>query len=190
MKCAGWYWPGNPPFARRVRLCSPSCNRSAEMTSIARYVPATELRTWEPYLARLRSTDVGLSRRYWEARLRVVGAMRRAGVRFMSGTDLGNPYVYPGFSVHDELRLLVRAGLRPLEALQAATLNPAQFLKTGDSLGTLEAGKLADLVLLEGDPLADIGNTARIRAVVLNGRLLTRSDLDSFLAAADGDGHP
>lgn len=154
-----------------------------------RYVPANELRTWEPYLARLRSTDVLLRRRYWDARLRVVGAMRRAGVRFMSGTDLGNPYVYPGFSVHDELRLLVKAGLSPLEALQAATLNPAQFLKVADSLGALEKGKLADLVLLEGDPLADIGNTARIRAVILNGRLLTRSDLDGFLAVAAGDRH-
>jgi imidazolonepropionase-like amidohydrolase len=148
------------------------------------YIPTSERRTWEPYLARLRPTGAPLRRRYWEARLGLVGTMRRAGVRFMSGTDLGNPYLYPGFSVHDELRLLVEAGLSPLEALQAATLNPAEFLKVADSLGTLDTGKLADLVLLDADPLADIGNTARIRAVVLNGRLLTRSDLDGLLAAA------
>jgi imidazolonepropionase-like amidohydrolase len=153
-----------------------------------RYIPESERTTWEPYLARLRPTDAPLRRRYWDARLHVVGAMRRAGVRFMSGTDVGNPYVYSGFSLHDELRLLVKAGLSPLQALQAATLNPAQFLNVADSLGTLEAGKLADLVLLDADPLADIGNIGRIRAVVLNGRLLTRSDLDALLAAAAAGG--
>ena len=85
---------------------------------------------------------------------------------------------------------LVEAGLSPLEALQACTVNPAEFLKVADSLGTLEAGRLADLVLLDADPLADIRNTARIRAVVLNGRLLTRSDLDGLLAADPGDRGP
>jgi imidazolonepropionase-like amidohydrolase len=151
-----------------------------------RYIPAGERATWEPYRARFDPSTAPLRRRYWEARLRVVGAMRREGVHFMTGTDLGNPYIYPGFSVHDELSLLVEAGLSPLEALQATTLNPAQFLSVADSLGTLEAGKLADIVLLEADPLTDIRNTTKIRAVVLNGRLLLRSDLDSLLEAAAG----
>jgi imidazolonepropionase-like amidohydrolase len=149
-----------------------------------RYIPAGERTTWEPYRARFDPSTAPLRRRYSEARLRVVGAMHQARVYFMTGTDLGNPYIYPGFSVHDELRFLVEAGLSPLEALQATTLNPAQFLSVADSLGTLEAGKLADIVLLDADPLTDIRNTTKIRAVVLNGRLLLRSDLDSLLQAA------
>ena len=90
----------------------------------------------------------------------------------MAGTDVLNPFVFPGFSLHDELALLVDAGLTALEALQAATRNPAVFLNTIDSLGTIERGKLADLVLLDADPLADIRNTTRIRAVVLDGQLI------------------
>ena len=89
-----------------------------------KHVPPSERRTWEPFLERLRPAEAPLRRRYWEARLRVVGLMRRAGVPFMCGTDLGNQYIYPGFSVHDELRLLVEAGLSPLEALQACTGEP------------------------------------------------------------------
>jgi imidazolonepropionase-like amidohydrolase len=151
-----------------------------------RYVPAGERATWEPYLGHFDPSTAPLRRRYWEMRLRAVGAMRQAGVHIMTGTDLGNPYVYAGFSVHDELRFLVEAGFSPLEALQAATLNAAQFLSLADSLGTLETGKVADIVLLDTDPLVDIRNTTKIRAVVLNGRLLLRSDLDGLLEAAAG----
>ncbi len=96
----------------------------------------------------------------------------------MAGTDIGLPYVFPGFSLHDELALLVEAGLTPLEALQAATRNTAKAVGLGDDLGTIEVGKLADLVLLDADPLAAITNTTRIAAVVANGRLLERADLD------------
>jgi imidazolonepropionase-like amidohydrolase len=108
--------------------------------------------------------------------------MRRAGVEILAGTDALNPFVYPGFGLHDELALLVQGGLSPLEALQAATLAPARFLGATDSLGTVERGKIADLVVLEANPLADIHNTTRIRAVVANGRLYTRAALDSLLA--------
>jgi imidazolonepropionase-like amidohydrolase len=90
----------------------------------------------------------------------------------LAGTDVLNPFCFPGFSLHDELALLVEAGLTPMQALQTATLNPAIFLNATDSLGTVETGKLADLVLLDADPLADIHNTTRISAVVLNGQLL------------------
>jgi len=113
---------------------------------------------------------------------RVIGALRRARVGILAGTDALNPYVYPGFSLHDELALLVGAGLTPLEALRAATLDPARFLDATDSLGTVAPGQLADLVLLDADPLADIQNTRKIRAVVLNGRLLDRVALDALLA--------
>ena len=81
-----------------------------------------------------------------------------------------------------ELELLVEAGLTPAEALQTATINPARFLGATDSLGSVEVGKVADLVLLEADPTAAIGNLRRVRGVVLAGRYLPRAVLDSLLA--------
>ena len=102
----------------------------------------------------------------------------------LAGSDSPNPFVYPGFSLHDELGLLVRAGLTPAQALRTATINPATFLGVTDSLGTVAPGKVADLVLLDANPLADIANTKRIRAVIQGGRLLNRTALDAILAHA------
>jgi hypothetical protein len=99
------------------------------------------------------------------------GALNKAGVGLLAGTDAPRAFVYPGFSLHEELALLVRSGLTPLEALRTATYNPANFLGALDSLGTIGVGKIADLVLLDGDPLKDIGNTKRISAVIANGRV-------------------
>jgi imidazolonepropionase-like amidohydrolase len=114
----------------------------------------------------------------------LVGRLNRAGVPILAGSDSPNPFVYPGFSLHDELGLLVYSGLTPAEALRTATINPATFLGVADSLGTVATGKVADLVLLEANPLADISNTKRIRAVIQGGRLLNRSALDAMLAHA------
>ena len=111
----------------------------------------------------------------------LVSAMRRAGVRFMAGTDAPNPFVVPGRSLHDELALLVQAGFTPLEALQCATRNPAEYLGRPDTIGTVEKGKIADLVLLDADPLQDIGNTRKIWAVIVNGKILLRPQLDQML---------
>ena len=94
------------------------------------------------------------------------------------------PLVYPGFALHKELQLLVEAGLAAADALRSATLWPAEFLGRRDSSGSVDIGKCADLVLLDGDPLADISNTQRIHAVLLNGRLLTRIDLAALLEPA------
>ena len=95
------------------------------------------------------------------------------------------PYVFPGFSLHDELALLVRAGLSPLAALQTATVNAAGFLGLDKSLGTVQPGKLADLVLLDGNPLEDIRNTKRISLVMFDGRLFDRAALDSLLTEVE-----
>jgi len=114
----------------------------------------------------------------------LIHPLNRAGVRMLAGSDSPNPFVYPGFSLHDELSLLVKAGLTPAEALRTATLNPATFLGVSDSLGTVARGKVADLVLLDANPLVDIANTKRIRAVIQGGRLLNRRALDSMLASA------
>lgn len=111
--------------------------------------------------------------------------LNEAGVTLLAATDVGVPAVIPGISLHEELELLAEeAGLTPMEALQSATINPARVLGLSDSLGSVEAGKLADLVLLDADPLADIRNTQRILAVVADGRLYRQSDIDRLLAEA------
>src|SRR5262249_11484503 len=129
--------------------------------------------------------DFDLSRLIYKKHLELVGMMQRAGVEFLAGTDTANPYCFPGFSLHDELALLVDAGLSPMAALQAATINPARFLGKANELGTIEKGKIADLVLLEANPLDDIRNTTKINSVVLGGRLLDRKALDLVLAELD-----
>ncbi len=126
--------------------------------------------------------DNARARRVFQKQLEVVRMMKRAGVDFIAGTDTANPYVFPGFSLHDELALLVQAGFTPMEALQAATRDPARYLGRLDSVGTIEKGKIADLVLLDANPLAEIGNTRKINAVVVGGTLITRPELDKMLA--------
>ena len=108
---------------------------------------------------------------------------REVGV--LAGSDASDePFVYAGASLPDELALLVAAGLTPLQALRASTLNPAEFLGRDDG-GTVAPGNLADLVLLDADPLVNITNTQRTRAVVLNGQLLDRPTLDAPLERAE-----
>jgi imidazolonepropionase-like amidohydrolase len=109
--------------------------------------------------------------------------MHKAGVRFLAGTDTAaGVYVMPGFSLHDELALFVKAGFSPMEALQTATSNPAEFLGTQALMGSVEPGKLADLLILDANPLDDIHNTTKIEAVILNGRYLSRAQLDKVLS--------
>ncbi len=113
--------------------------------------------------------------------LEVVGIMHRAGVQFIAGTDVGGAYLVPGFSLHDELADLVSAGSTPMQALQSATLDASRFLGQEKEWGTIQKRKLADLVLLDANPLENIGNTRKIRAVVVNGRMLDRKTLDTTL---------
>lgn len=117
--------------------------------------------------------------------LRYLQEMHEAGVPVLAGTDFGARLVYPGWSLHDELALLVEyAGFTPIQALQAATRNAAEFFGEANEFGTVEAGKRADLVLIGGDPFVDIRNTQRIEAVVLDGKLYSRTRLDEFKAEA------
>jgi len=116
----------------------------------------------------------------WESILagfrKVAVQIRQNKVSILSGTDwssfLGEKGALPGGSLHDELALLVDAGFTPTEVLRAATLNPALFVGLSDSLGTIQVGKIADLVLLEADPVQDIHNTRRISVVILKGKLV------------------
>jgi hypothetical protein len=154
-----------------------------------KYMP-TELRqAWDPsrdFRFRARTPeDFQVSRLVYKKQLELVGLMRRAGVEFIAGTDVVNPFCFPGFSLHDELALLVEAGLSPMEALQTATLNPARFFGKEKDFGTVQQGKIADLVLLDADPLADIRNTTKINSVVVNGQLLERKRLDQVLAEVE-----
>ena len=150
-----------------------------------KYIPRTELDTWKPensFFLKFRTPDfIVQKKRLYAKELQLVREMHRAGVPFMTGTDIPGAYTYPGFSLHDELELFVENGFTPFEALRAATINPATFLGLEKSLGSIEKGKLADLILLDADPLKDIRNTRRISAVVVNGRLLDRSKLERML---------
>lgn len=145
------------------------------------YLPSVLHKAWNP-AGDLTAEDFAEARKRFQKRIEIVGAMHRAGVSILAGTDEPNPYCFPGFSLHDELALFVRAGMTPLEALQTATANPAKYLNLTDSLGTIEKGKLADLVLLDANPLDDIGNAKRIAAVVFNGRYLSKKAREKMLA--------
>ena len=161
----------------------------AAFTSDARlkFVPVRERESWEPvaFAKQSDAQNTTLSRKDFGMNLRVVGAMQRAGVGILAGTDTGNPFCISGFSLHDELRLMVEAGLTPMEALQAATLNPARFMGQENDFGTVTEGKVADLVVLDADPLQDVRNTTRIAAVIFDGTFIPRSDLDAMLSHAE-----
>jgi imidazolonepropionase-like amidohydrolase len=133
---------------------------------------------------KINPASIQVLKKHYQLNVQLVGAMNKAGVPLLAGTDELTPHVVPGFSLHEELRLLVEAGLSPLAALQAATLNPAKYFGLTDALGTVEEGKLADLLLLDANPLEDISNTKTIAAVVANGRYFSRQELDQLLEAA------
>jgi imidazolonepropionase-like amidohydrolase len=149
-----------------------------------RYIPRQILERWGMRMGNRRAEFYANEKRLFQKQVEVIGDMNRAGVLLLAGTDTGNPFCFPGFSLHDELALLVKAGLTPTESLRAATLNPAKFFGLDQTLGTIEQGKLADLVLLEANPLEDIRNTQRIDAVIMNGRFYDRKALDKMLAQA------
>jgi len=110
----------------------------------------------------------------------VARLIREAGLPILAGTDLGSSGIPPGASLHDELALLVASGFSPAEALRAGTRNPANFLGVADSMGRVDSGYVADLILLDGNPLADIQNTRRIASVIRSGSLLSPAVLDSL----------
>jgi imidazolonepropionase-like amidohydrolase len=152
------------------------------------YIPNIFSRSWNPRndfrFQALTAADWLARKEIYRRQLEVVRLLHDAGVQFLAGTDLLNPYIYPGFSLHDELASLVGAGFTPAEALRAATLSPARYLGATDSLGTVAVGKVADLVVLDASPLADIRNVSRIHAVVANGRYLDAAARAQIIAGA------
>jgi len=154
---------------------------------LIKYAPvAWKNRTWAMFkkdiLETMDTDPLPVRKRFVQMELEMTLAMFRAGVPFMAGTDTAaGIHIFPGFSLHQELALFIEAGLTPMQALQTATLNPAKFLGTTANMGTVEKGKIADLVLLDANPLEDINNTRKIQAVVLAGRYFSRAQLDEML---------
>jgi imidazolonepropionase-like amidohydrolase len=154
-----------------------------------KYVPGIVLARWkkaaEQNAADLQPRDGPVRAGLMKNSEHIVDEMQRAGVKLLAGTDAPAPFVYPGFGLHEELAQLVEAGLTPMQALQTATVRPAEFMGKSETQGTIEKGKVADLVLLDSNPLADIHNTTRISAVIVRGRLLDRAALDKLLSSVE-----
>jgi hypothetical protein len=152
------------------------------------YVSAEELQYWKPengMMSKYRTPEyIATRKREYAKILEEVHRAQTLGVRLLAGTDITIPYTYPGFSLHDELKLLVEADLSPMQALETATTNPARLLGLSKTWGRVQPGFTANLVLLSADPLADIANTSKIDSVVLNGEVLHRARLDQLLAEA------
>jgi hypothetical protein len=207
---SGWRWPAYQDSTQgHDRPWAPinveECQRAAEhfRRNGTWFVPTLKRGAWGSYVKSVDSSFWRRSLEFWNgaslqgnwlrdlyhtdplADSLALSLAQRVGLPIVAGTDedlrVGSIKL-PGFSLHLELAAMVTEGLSPLEALRAATLNPAKLLRGTDSLGTVAPGKLADLVLLDADPLADITNTTMIRAVVANGRYFDRAALDGLLA--------
>jgi len=157
----------------------------------AKYVPAYwKDHTWKKFTeqieAEFNTDDLETRKKFLEKELEIVQLLHKAGVPFLAGTDTPpGVYIFPGFSLHEELQRFVAAGFTPLEALQTATLNPARFFYMEDQLGAIESGKFADLVFLDANPLEDIRNTQKVSGVILNGRFFSRNDLQKMLRGVE-----
>ena len=153
-----------------------------------KYVPAQYLNGWSTFAsnsftAHILPSEYDLFKRFISKRFEMVNELNQHGIPFLAGTDVSwwNQNIIPGFSLHDELSLLVNAGLTPMQALQAATRNAAEALDVLNKTGTIEVGKNADLVLLDVNPLEDINNTRKINAVIKAGQYISREELDKLL---------
>jgi Amidohydrolase family len=186
-----WQTPTLVNFAVR----GPALNGDASFWSDPNLalMPKDWVDSWRParnqFLAGVPPSEVPTYIRRFEAthraQLMLVQRMRSAGVDFLAGTDVSNwNFTVPGISLHQKLEQFVKAGLTALEALQTATINPVRYLGIQDSAGTIDVGKIADILILESDPTDDIANTKRISAVILGGQLIEQNELNQILEEA------
>jgi hypothetical protein len=149
-----------------------------------KYMPTQTVGVWgettNPYM-RFKSISMEKFWAAFRALQKLTKEFHSAGVRLLAGTDAMNPSVVPGFSLHDELRELVAAGLTPYEALKTATANPAEFLKAGTEFGTVSEGRRADLILVDHNPLDDVSFASRQVGVMIRGRWLPQSEIQKRL---------
>jgi imidazolonepropionase-like amidohydrolase len=174
------------PLLIELAFLTPATDRADDPN--LKYIPQNLQKIWKQgraeSLANKTPGDFRLRAKLVEASLKAVKDMHAAGIPMMAGTDSTAPNLVPGFSLHDSIADLVHAGLTPMEALQAATSKPAEFLMHSNEQGTIVPGQRADLVMLDANPLADIHNTQKIQAVFLKGKYLDRAALDALLAHA------
>lgn len=153
-----------------------------------KYVPNATVRRWADTKRELFADtdfDIALGARAIALRRLLILELHRAGAGLLLGSDSPQRFNVPGFALHRELEYLVAAGLTPYEALRTGTVNPARFFGMGDDLGTIEIGKIADLVLLDQNPLSDIRNSRRVHGTMLRGRWVSREAIDDMLARAE-----
>jgi imidazolonepropionase-like amidohydrolase len=152
-----------------------------------KYMPAETIQGWIKQKAGQAAKFTAADRqKFLVLRRKILKALLDAGVPFALGSDAPQWWNVPGFSAHRELESLVAAGFTPFQALQSGTLNPARYFGTTSSTGTVATGKRADLVLLDANPLDEITNTTKIAGVLINGRWMSRADLDKRLAEFSG----
>jgi hypothetical protein len=177
-----WQCPTLVVLQNVARLDDPDLAKDPNM----KYVPTFISMGWDPskdFRFKSRTAeDWAAGRKSFALTRRLVKLLSLAKAKLLAGTDTLNPYVFPGFSLHDELGLLVACGLSPAEALRAATLNPARYFSRENEIGQIKKGLRADMVLLDENPLADIANTKRIRAVIARGKVFDRSKLNRMLS--------
>jgi imidazolonepropionase-like amidohydrolase len=172
----------NVPTLAVLHHASIADTPEGRTTPYERYLPLMVLHFWRTSpIVTNPNAALGFKAEFRNA-LDFVKRLRKAGGILLAGTDTPNPYVVPGFSLHEELELLVQAGLTPVDAIGAATLVPARFLGIEKDWGSIAAGKIADLVLLERDPRADVAAVRSVAGVCLRGRWLSREELDERLA--------
>ena len=149
-----------------------------------RYISRFLMLDWREQALEASDDNRAIYKMVYASTLRNVREMHEAGVPVLTGTDVAVIDVLPGYSLHDEIALFVeQLGLTPLEALESATRKPAEFLGIADSVGTIAPGMIADMVLLDADPLANIRNTMSVEAVFLRGQMFDRAELDALLEA-------
>jgi imidazolonepropionase-like amidohydrolase len=147
-----------------------------------KYVPAGAVDAWtKAYNGRLSQIPRETAANIMTARTKILGALHKGGVRILMGTDAPQQFSVPGFSLHRELLRMRDAGMSNYEILKSGTANVGEYFKNTDSFGTIETGKRADLVLLNGNPLDDIGNVGKIAGVMSRGKWMSRADLDAGL---------
>ncbi|WP_075790925.1 amidohydrolase family protein [Massilia putida] len=174
------------PTLIRLRTIADSGDPAFMNDPNLKYVDQARRQTWRAYGTATRR-DIPTAAQatfvnYYPFQQRLTKLLKANGVRMLTGTEVNAVMVIPGFSLHQEFRELAGAGLAPLEILQMTTLNAAQFLGREATMGTVEAGKNADLVLLDANPVLDVANLDKVAGVVLKGRYLPAAALDKMKA--------